>query len=141
VPDVPPPPPAAAPDPHHKLVSGTDIYLGMMRADAIRAAQAGAQKDGAPKVDVPSGKGYYHVNLTLVDNKSQVPVTDAEVKVRTSDGMNTESKTLGLVAANNVVSYGNYFRFSSGNAYNIVAEIRRPGVPGTIRAAFEFKAP
>ena len=75
-----------------------------------------------------------------MDSKSQVPVTDAEVKVRVSDGMTSESKTLGLVAANNTVSYGSYYRFSSGSAYNITADIRRPGVPGTIKAKFEFKA-
>jgi hypothetical protein len=45
------------------------------------------------------------------------------------------------MAANNTVSYGNYFRFASGTYYNITAEIRRPGVPGTIEAKFEFKAP
>ena len=68
-------------------------------------------------------------------------MTDAEVKVRVSDGMTAESKTLALVAANQAVSYGNYFRFSSGSAYNITAEIRRPGGPGTMEAKFEFKAP
>lgn len=122
-------------DPHHKVVSGTDIYLGMMRAESLRAAP------GADKADIPSGKGYYHLNISLADQQSHVPVTDAEVKVRVSDGMTAESKTLALVAANQAVSYGNYFRFSSGSAYNITAEIRRPGVPGTMEAKFEFKAP
>jgi cytochrome c5 len=126
------PEPVIAPaDPRHKLVSGTDIYLGMMPAEKVPGV----------KSDVPSGKGYYHVNISLADNKSQVPVTDAEVKLRVSDGMSSQSKTLGLVAANNAVSYGNYFRFSSGNAYNITAEIRRPGTAGTIEAKFDFKAP
>jgi hypothetical protein len=55
--------------------------------------------------------------------------------------MNSESKTLGLVAANNTVSYGSYFRFASGNSYNITAEIRRPGVASPIEAKFQFKAP
>ncbi len=134
-----PPAPAAAADPHHKVVSGTDIYLGMMRAESMRAAYAGARSGDKP--DIPSGKGYYHVNISLADSKSQVPVTDADVKVRVSDGMTTETHTLGLLAANNTVSYGAFYRLSSGNAYNITAEIRRPGVPGTIEAKFDFKAP
>ena len=129
LPALPPPAPVAAADPHHKVVSGMDIYLGMMRAEAVRAAQAQAEKSGTAKVDVPSGKGYYHVNIALADNKSQVPVTDAQVTMRVSDGMTTETKTLGLVAANNAVSYGNFFKFSSGSAYNITTEIRRPGGP------------
>ena len=128
-------------DPRHKVVSGTDVYLGVFPAEAIRAAHAKAGKTGAAVADIPSGKGYYHLNISLADNKSQVPVTDARVEVRASDGMGSETKALALVAANNAVSYGNYFRFSSGNAYNITAEIRRPGVPGTFEAKFQFKAP
>ena len=136
-----PPAPAAAINPRHKLVSGTDIYFGTMQAEAMRAAQAQAEKTGAATVDIPSGKGYYHVNISLADNKTRVPVSDAQVTLRVSDGMTTQSKALGLVAANNAVSYGNYFRFESGSAYNITAEIQRPGVPGTIEAKFQFKAP
>lgn len=128
-------------DPRHKVVSGTDIYLGMISADAMRAAQAEAEKAGAARVDIPSGKGYYHLNISLVDNQSRVPVTDAQVRVQVTDGMTTDSKTLGLVAANNTVSYGNYFRLSSGSAYRISTEIRRPGVAGTITAKFEFTTP
>jgi cytochrome c5 len=128
-------------DPHHKVISGTDIYLGMVTAEAMRVRQAEAEKAGAAKVEIPSGSGYYHVNISLADNKSRVPVTNAQVTVRVSDGMNSESKTLGLVAANNAVSYGDYFRFISGNSYNVTAEIQRPGVPSTIEAKFTFKAP
>jgi len=91
-------------------------------------------------VDVPAGKGYYHLNISLADNKSQLPLTDAQVTMRVSDGVTTETKALGSVAANNAVSYGNFFRFSSGSAYNITTEIRRPGVP-TVVANFEYREP
>lgn len=139
LPALPPPVPAAPADPHHKVVSGTDIYLGMMKAESLRGG--GSTGGGGTKLDIPTGKGYYHVNISLADSTSQVPVTDADVKVQVSDGMTTETKTLGLVAANNTVSYGNFYRFSSGGAYNITAQIRRPGVPGLIEARFDFKAP
>ncbi len=139
VPPVTPSEPVAAADPHHKVVAGTDIYLGLMRAESIRAAYDNVP--GSDQPAIPSGKGYYHVNISLADSKSKVPVTDAEVKVRVSDGMTSETHTLGLLAANNTVSYGSFYRFSSGSAYNISAEIRRPGVPGTIEAKFDFKAP
>lgn len=133
------PPAAAVSDPHHKVVSGMDVYFGMIRADAVRAAQAKAGNDSAAAI--PKGKGYYHLNISLADNKSQVPVTDAQVTMRVSDGMATQTKTLGLVAANNAVSYGNFFRFSSGNVYSISTEIKRPGMAGTAVANFEYKAP
>ena len=38
--------------------------------------------------------------------------------MRVSDGMTNETHTLGLLAANNIVSYGSYFRLSGGSAYN-----------------------
>lgn len=141
LPPIPPQPTTAAADPHHKLVSGIDIYFGMMPAEILRAEQAQAQKSGAPRLDVPSGRGYYHLNVALADNKSKVPVNDAQVTMRVSDGMTTQTKALGLVAANNAVSYGNFFRFTRGTAYNITTEIRRPGVPGTAVANFEYREP
>ncbi len=131
---LPPPPPqapVAAADPHHKLVAGTDIYFGMVRAESLRGTM----------VDVPAGKGIYHLNVSIADNKSQAPVKDAQVTMRVTDGMTTQTKTLSPVVANNAVSYGNFFRFDSGSAYNITAEIKRPDVAGTIEAKFEYKAP
>ena len=141
LPPVPPAPPVAAADPHHRQIAGMDIYFGMIRADAMRAAQANAQNAGGTKVSIPSGPGYYHLTLALADSKSQVPVTDAQVTMKVSDGMTSETKTLGLVAANNAVSYGNFFKFSSGTAYNITTEIKRPGVPAPVTANFEYRAP
>lgn len=139
LPGAAPAPTTAAADPHHKLVSGIDIYFGMIRADAVRAAQA--EKTSAARMDVPSGRGYYHLNVALADNKSQQPVKDAQVTMRVSDGMTTQAKTLGLVAVNNSVSYGSFFRFASGSSYNITTEIRRPGVAGAVTANFEYKEP
>jgi len=138
LPAVTPPPPAAAPDPHHKLVSGLDIYLGMMRADALRSQ--GAMASGS-KLSIPSGRGYYHLNISVEDKKTRAPVQDAQVTMQVSDGMTVETKTLERLAANHAVSYGNFFKFTSGNSYNITTEIRRPGLPSVVTAKFEFKAP
>jgi len=137
VPEVPPPPLTAPPDPNHKLIAGTDVYFGLISADAMRAAHG----QGAAQGDIPSGRGYYHVNISLVDNKSQVQVTNAAVKLTLNDGMRSDTKALDLVAANNAVSYGGFFQFASGSSYNITAEIRRPGVAGPIEAKFTYKAP
>jgi len=134
VPEVAAPPPAPPPDPNHKLIAGTDVYLGMISAEALRAASKGQS-------DIPSGRGYYHVNISLVDHASQVQVTNATVNLRVSDGMRTETRTLELVAANNAVSYGGFFQLSSGGSYNITADIRRPGVANAIEARFAYKAP
>lgn len=141
LPPLPPAPPPVAADPHHKQVAGLDVYLGMVKAEAMRAAQVQTEKSGAAKVSIPSGKDYYHLNISLADNQSHAPVSDAQVTIQVSDGMTTQSKPLSVVAANNAVSYGNFFRFASGNAYNIKTEIRRPGATGPVVANFEFRAP
>ena len=133
LPPLPPPPQAAKADPRHKLVSGTDIYFGAMPADSLRG--------GATKVSVPSGKGYYHLNISLADQRSGAQVGDAKVKLRVSDGMTVQSGALAPVVANNAVSYGNFFKLSSGGAYNIQAEVTRPGVKTPIVTNFEFRAP
>lgn len=138
LPPAPPAPPVAAVDPHHKLVAGTDVYFGVMPAETLRA-QA---KDGVKRTaTIPVGKVYYHVNISLADNQTQAPVKDAQVTMRVSDGMTTQTKTLTPVVANDAVSYGNYFRFDAGSAYVITAEFKRPNVPGTNQAKFEFRAP
>lgn len=137
LPETPTVPAAAPSNPNHKLVSGTDIYLGMMRAETVRAAAPGDKSLG----DVPSGKGYYHINISLVDNRSQVQVTDATVKLKVSDGMRSETRTLDLVGVNRAVSYGGWFQLAGGSQYNITADVRRPGQPTPIEAKFAFKAP
>ena len=134
LPEAPPVVPPAPADPRHKVVAGTDIYFGMMRADSLRKANP------ADKA-IPAYKGAYHLNISLADNKSQAPVTDARVTLSVTDSMSTQTKDLHLVAANHVVSYGEFFRFDSGSAYNITAQIQRPGLPNVIEAKFEFKAP
>ena len=138
LPAVASPPPVPVPDPHHKLVSGLDVYFGMMRADALRSQGA---KAGGTRLSIPSGRGYYHLNISVEDSKTHAPVTDAQVTMQVSDGMTVETRTLERLAANNAVSYGNFFKFSSGNSYNITTEIRRPGMPAPVTAKFEFKAP
>ncbi|HJV96758.1 MAG TPA: c-type cytochrome, partial [Albitalea sp.] len=52
-----PPAPSAPSDPHHKVVAGTDVYFGMISADAMRSAQAKAGKAAGSKAAIPSGKG------------------------------------------------------------------------------------
>lgn len=149
-PPVVPPPETYAADPRHKQMGGTDIYFGVMRADAVRASQGDASPAGAwwPKnwfglstQSVPSGKDYYHLNISLSDHKSGAPLADAQVTLKVSDGLTVQSKTLPLKAAKGVVSYGEYFRLSSGSAYTIQAEIRRPTLVSPIVASFDYRAP
>jgi cytochrome c5 len=138
------PPPAApvtvAPDPYHKVVAGADVYLGMRSAEALRAAQAEGKGEGTMMAGMPKGKGYYYVNISLADSKTNAPITDAVVSLKVADAAATETRTLGLIAANNTVSYGNYFRMNSGGSYVLTAQIKRPGQPAPAEVRFEVKA-
>jgi cytochrome c5 len=136
-----PPLQAAAADPRHKLVAGTDVYFGVMRAEAIRVAQRNAARGGMTPVNIPSGKDYYHLNISLADHRDGAALKDAQVTLRVSDGMAVQEKTLRPVAANQAVSWGNFFRLTSGSAYSIRAEIQRPGLARAIVTDFDYKAP
>lgn len=122
-------------DPRHKITGGMDVYFGVMPAAAVRA---GMQSTGTK---VPSGKDVYHVNISLSDSNSHAAVPDALVTVRVSDGMTLQTKTLHPVVANKSVSYGEFFRLSSGSAYNIQTEIRRKAGAEPVVANFEYRAP
>ncbi|GAB3662747.1 c-type cytochrome [Ramlibacter alkalitolerans] len=134
LPPVAPPAEVAKADPRHKLVAGTDIYLGAMPAEAMRAG-------ASSKASVPTGKGYYHLNISLADQRTGAQVKDAQVKLRVSDGMSEQASALAPVVANDSVSWGNFFKLTSGGAYNIQAEVTRPGVARPIVTNFEFRAP
>ena len=128
---LPPPAADAAADPYHKRVDGTDIYLGIVRADAVPAGQ---RKSGAP-----SGKGQYHVNISLFDATTRAAITDARVKLKVADPLSAQSRDLEPVAANGALSYGSYFRMLGPEPYTITAQIQRPGLARVIETRFEYK--
>jgi hypothetical protein len=133
LPTTPPAPAAAAPpaDPYHKVIGGTEIYLGIVRAEAAPTWKRNGR--------VPSGKGYYHLNVSLLDAKTKVAIGDAKVRLTVSDALSAESKTLEAISANSAISYGGYFRMRGPNPYTITAKIQRPGVSGVTEAKFEYK--
>jgi Cytochrome C oxidase, cbb3-type, subunit III len=133
VPEAPATPTAAASvaDPYHKVVDGTDVYLGIVRADAVPVDQ---RKSGAP-----TGKGEYYVNISLVDAASKAAISDAQVKLKVANPFSGQTKTLDVVAANGRVSYGGYFRMLGPEPYAITAQIQRPGAARAIETKFEYK--
>jgi cytochrome c5 len=137
-------PPAAlpaAPDRNHKVVDGTEIYLGIASAESIREQHSRGSQERSMHGDIPTGKDYYHVNISLFDSKTRAAITDARVEVSVKEPVSGgETKRLQLMTINNVQSYGNYFRMSGKNPYTITVRIRRPGLSRAIEAMFDFKA-
>ncbi|HTT10768.1 MAG TPA: c-type cytochrome [Burkholderiaceae bacterium] len=126
-------PPVArmAADPFHKSITGADVYLGVVRAESMPAAQRPAS--------IASGKGYYHVNISLVDEATKAPVQQAVVRVSVTDAVGIETKTLEAVSLNDSISYRGYFRMTAGSTYTITALIERPGMAGVAEAKFTYK--
>jgi cytochrome c5 len=132
--------PATLPDPYHKVVAGTEIYLGIIAAEAIRAQYPRGSREASMHGGIPRGRGYYHVNVSLFDGKTRAAITDAQVEVKIAEpGLRAETKKLELISFSNMESYGHYFRMPGRNPYAITVQVRRPGMPRAIEATFEFR--
>ena len=132
--------PAARPDPNHVVVDGTEIYLGVVAAESLRAQYAKGSKESSMHGGIPGGKGHYHVNISLFDSKTRGVISDAQVEASAADPvMGAVTKKLELVTLNNIKSYGNYFRMPGKDPYAITVKIRRPGTSRTIEARFNFR--
>jgi len=111
----------AASDRAHKLVGGTDIYLGLQTAAKEK------------------GKGYYHVSIVLRDHASNAEIKDAQVEGRVANLMTGETKALEPATVSNAFSYGNYFQMPGKDPYTLTLKIRKPGAPAPIEAKFDLK--
>jgi hypothetical protein len=130
----------AAPDRNRKIVDGTEIYLGIVAAESMRAQYSKGAPESFMHGGIPTGKGYYHVNISLFDSKTRAIITVARVEASLREPVSGgDTKPLELVTINNMKSYGNYFRMTSKNPYTITVRIQRPGVPRAIEASFDVK--
>ncbi len=128
-------------DPNHKIVDGVEIYLGIVSAETMRERYASADPERALHGGIPSGSGYYHINVSLFDSKTRHAITDAKVEASVTEPVSGgETKALELVSIKGAKSYGNYFRMSGKNPYRIVVRVRKPGASRDIQAEFEFKS-
>ena len=130
----------AGPDPSHKVIEGTEIYLGIVSAESIRAQHPKADAESLMHGGIPRRKDYYHVNISLFDSKTKSVITDAQVEARVVDPVTGgETKKLELMVINNTISYGNYFRMPGNAPHTIIVQIRKPDTSRAIEAKFDFK--
>jgi cytochrome c5 len=126
---------------NHKVVAGTEIYLGLVSAADLRAAHPKPDASTAMLGGIPSGRDDYYLNVSLFDSATSAEIRDAKVRATVSDPvMGGETKQLKPIVFNNSVSYGNYIRIpmSAANVYTITLRISRPGSTRTVRARFDF---
>jgi hypothetical protein len=128
------------PDRNRKVVDGTEVYLGIVSAESMRAQYSKGTPESSMHGGIPSGKGYYHVNVSLFDSKTRAAIADAQVEASAKEPVSGgQTKTLELVTLNNTKSYGNYFRMTGNNPYTITVRVLRPGAPRAVEATFDFK--
>jgi cytochrome c5 len=120
-------------------VSGMEVYLGLISAEALRAYPPEAA-ERSMHGGVPKGTGQYHVNISLFDAKTGAAITDAQVEVQIDEvGMTSESKKLDPMMMGNAASYGNYFSLKGKASYVIIVRVRKPDSSRPVEARFEHK--
>jgi cytochrome c5 len=109
-------------------------------AETIRSQYPKGTSEASMHGGIPSGKGHYHVNVSLFDSKTRAAITDAQVEASAKEPVSGgQTKALELVTFNNTKSYGNYFRMTGSNPYTITVRVLRPGAPRAVEASFDFK--
>jgi cytochrome c5 len=129
------PGPTTVTDPNHQSVDGIEIYLGLMPAENIHALP----KDSPERTmhgGIPKGSGYYHVNVSLFDEKSRAPINNAQVHMQ-FDWPGLDSIPVELEPMMLGGSYGNYVKPQPGTSYRITLRIKRQGATRTVEAKFE----
>ncbi|HSD41664.1 MAG TPA: c-type cytochrome [Burkholderiales bacterium] len=130
----------AVPAANRRAVGGVEVYLGVVAAESLRAQHPKADAEALMHGGIPRGRDYYHVNLTLIDSATKAEIADAQVEVTVEDPvMGGETKKLELMAIENRISYGQYFRMPGKDPYSITVRIQRPGAPPAVSTKFSFK--
>jgi len=72
--------------------------------------------------------------------KTKAAIKDARVEIKVVDPVLGEQvKTLDPIAANNTVSYGNYFQLPGQYPHTILVLIRKAGASRTLETRFGFR--
>jgi len=125
--------------PNHAVAGNVEVFFGVVSAksllsyppDSIERTMHGG---------VPAGNDYFHVNVSLRDFASQVPINDAQVQItyeRKDQGGNdrqTESLESIPVGAG---SYGKYIRLKDGVPYSVTIRIRAPNSLAPVEVHFD----
>ena len=125
--------------PNKRSVGGIDIYLGLISAQNLLALPNGSP-ERTMHGGVPRGAGYYHVNVSLFDEKTGAPIDDAQVQMQLEQpGLASATTELEPMLIG-VGSYGNYIKPQPRTTYHITLRILRPqAAPRLVEAKFEHK--
>ncbi len=129
-------PSVAAKNTRQVTASGIRFDLGLTTAESMRAYPKGsveATMHGGP----PSGSGYHHITILVVDAAKGTPIGGAQVEVEVTQATAaTQKVVLEPMDLNNIPSYGNYVRLASTAPASYMVRVRRPGSSAQVEARF-----
>jgi len=122
-----------------KTLEGIEINLKFVAAETLRRFPDGSF-ERMMHGGVPSGSGYYHVNVSLLDAASKAPLANAKVEARVERlGMSGETKALQQFVVSGTPSYGNYFRLMPKTQYVVIVKVQQPDSSRPLEARFEHR--
>ena len=117
-----------------KNVGGVEINVGFVSAETLRKAPEGSA-ERKMHGGVPSGSGYYHLNVTLQEGGK--PLDKAKVQARIEQpGMSGETRELEAVTLGATPSYGAYFKLLPKTRYVVIVRAQRANAQ-PLEARFE----
>lgn len=126
--------------PHRVTADGVDVYFGIVAAERMRSYPKGSP-EAALHGGVPSGSGYYHVNVSLFEAADQSQIKGATVELEMEQvGLSRERRDLEPVTIGDSASYGAYVRMVPKRPYVFLVRARKPGSSQAIEARFEERA-
>ena len=131
-------PVGAGPFPSRWSGGGMDFYLGFMPAQNLLQLPKGSP-ERTMHGGVPSGTGYYHVNVSLFNEMTRAPINDAQIKIRFEQRGRAGTETKLQPMAVGVGSYGNFIKPRPETPYLITLHIARPGATKEVEAQFEHR--
>ncbi len=130
-----PVPVAASAAGYEQIVGGLRILLGYTSADALRGFPEGSV-ERTMHGGVPRGSGYFHLNVSLFDRRTNAPVAGARIEARVErPGLGGETMPLEALPLGNS-SYGAYVRVMPRTAYRISLRIQTAESPAPVAATF-----
>jgi cytochrome c5 len=127
-----------AADPNHQSVDDISVYVGYVPAENMRALPKDSP-ERAMHGGVPDGPGYYHINVSLFDETSRTPISDAKVRMEFDwPGLKSPDIELEPMMVGEG-SYGKYVKPEPGATYDVTLHIKRPGATRSVTAKFKHK--
>ena len=117
---------------------GMDFYLGFMPAQNLLQLPKGSP-ERTMHGGVPSGAGYYHVNVSLFDGMTRAPINDAQIKMQFEQRGLTSIETELQPMLSGLGSYGKFIKPQPETSYLITLHIARPGATRDVEAKFEHR--